>query len=78
MGGHVMRGAETEGAGPGKVTFQRPKDELAGNPRLPEVPGKYLVKYHTEGKTDQIKAQSEPFDVKACPPQGPKAGAAAG
>jgi len=54
----------TDGKTSGEITFQKPKDETNGDPRLPAVAGEYVLKY-LDGTTKQVK-QEKTFRVEKC------------
>ena len=62
----------TEGQARGEITFNKPTDLKDGDPRLPALPGDYIVKYH-EGNTKNVK-QEKKFAVQKCEPSSPAEG----
>ena len=62
----------TEGKAQGEITFKKPSDLNEGDPRLPALPGDYIVKYQL-GNTKEVK-QEKKFTVQKCEPISPAKG----
>jgi hypothetical protein len=64
----------TEGQPRGEITFNKPPDLKEGDPRLPALPGNYIVKYQ-DGNTQEVK-QEKKFAVQKCETSSPAEGGA--